>query len=250
MAAAERLEENLVLREEPGQAWHTGNRQRADEERPVGNRQVLLQPAHVPDVLLAVQRMNHRAAAKEEQRLEEGVCVEMEDTGAEGAHAHRQEHVAELRDGRIREDALDVVLHQTDGAGKQCRHGADHGDHRQGLRRMAEEHGVAPDHVDTRRHHRRGVDESGHGRRPFHRVRQPGVERNLRRLAGGADEEQQRRQRDEAEAGGLDRLACRESRQVLEVEGAESREQQQHPEDEGVVADPVDDEGLLRGVAG
>ena len=65
----------------------------------------------------------------------------------------------------------------------------------QRLGRVAEQHGVAPDHVHAGRHHRRGVDEGRDRRRAFHGVRQPDVERNLRRLAGGADEEQQRRER-------------------------------------------------------
>ena len=77
-----RLAEDLVLAEEARQAGHAGNRDGADQERPVGDRQILLQAAHLPEVLLAVQRVNHRAAAEEEQRLEERVRVEMEDAGA------------------------------------------------------------------------------------------------------------------------------------------------------------------------
>ena len=46
----------------------------ADQERPVGDRQVLLQAAHVADVLLAVQRVNHRAGAEEQQALK-NACV-------------------------------------------------------------------------------------------------------------------------------------------------------------------------------
>ena len=48
---------------------------------------------------------------------------------------------------------------------------------------MAEQHGVSADHT-TRGDHRRRMDERGHGRRTFHRVRQPDEERNLRGLAG------------------------------------------------------------------
>ena len=69
------------------------------------------------------------------------------------------------------------------------------GDDRQRRRRVREQHGVAADHVDARRDHRRGVDQRGDRRRAFHRVRQPDVERDLRRLAGRAEEQQQRRDR-------------------------------------------------------
>ncbi len=176
----EGLEQDLVLAEESGQRGHAGNRNRADQERPVRDRQFLPEAAHVPDVLLAVQRVNHCAGTEEEQRLEERMRVEMEDAGAERADAHRQEHVAKLRDRRIREHALDVVLDQADRARHQRRQRPDDGDDRQRLRRVAEQHRVAPDHVDAGRHHRRRVDERRDGSRAFHGVRQPGVERNLR----------------------------------------------------------------------
>ena len=90
----------------------------------------------LPQVLLARQRVNHRARSEEQQRLEERVRVEMEDAGRVGADAHRQEHVAELRDGRVRQHALDVVLHQADRAGHQRGRGADHRDDRQRVRRV------------------------------------------------------------------------------------------------------------------
>src|SRR5690606_3684921 len=51
-----------------------------------GDRQVRLQAAHVPDVLLAVQRMDHGAGPEEQQGLEERVRVEVEDARAERAH--------------------------------------------------------------------------------------------------------------------------------------------------------------------
>ena len=118
-----RLPEDLVLAEKPREQWGAGDRERPDQECPVGDRQVLLQPAHVSHVLLAVQRVDHRARAEEQQRLEERVRVEMEDACRVGADAHRQEHVSQLRYGGIREHALDVVLHQADRAGHQrgCR---------------------------------------------------------------------------------------------------------------------------------
>ncbi len=170
MAVGERLEEDLVLAEEPGERRHAGNRDRANEERPVGDRQVLLQPTHVADVLLAVERVNDGAGAQEQQRLEERVRVEMKDAGGKGADPHRQEHVAELRDGRVGEHALDVVLHQPDGAGHQRGRDADARDDRERDRRMLEQHGVAADHVYARRHHRRRMDEGRDRGRAFHRV--------------------------------------------------------------------------------
>ena len=45
-------------------------------------------------------------------------------------HAHADEHVAELRNGGVREDLLDIVLRQADGGGEECGGDADDGDRR------------------------------------------------------------------------------------------------------------------------
>ena len=67
-----------------------------------------------------------------------------------------------------------------------------HGDQRHGASGDGAKSEVrARDHVDAGRDHRRGVDEGGDGRRAFHRVRQPDVQRELRALAGRAEQEQQ-----------------------------------------------------------
>ena len=58
--------------------------------------------------------MDDGAGGQEEQRLEEGVGEEVEDAGGVGSDSAGQEHVAELRDGGVGEDALDVVLHDAD----------------------------------------------------------------------------------------------------------------------------------------
>ena len=92
----------------------------------------------------------------------------------------------------------------------------------------AEEHGVAPDHVDAGRNHRRRVDQRRNRRRPFHRVGQPDVQRNLRRLAGRADEQQQGRNRQRADRAVLDRAGAGAGGDLLEIKRAEGREDQQH----------------------
>jgi hypothetical protein len=174
------LEQNLVLAEEAGKSRYAGDGNRRHHERGERDRQVLPQSTHVADVLFTVQRVNDGTGSQEQTGLEERVRIEMEDAGAERADAHRQEHQAELRHGGVREHALDVVLHEPDGRGHQGRRGADDGDNHHRLRRVAEEHGIAPDHVDPRGDHRRRMDQRRHRRRAFHRVRQPGVQRNLR----------------------------------------------------------------------
>ena len=73
-------------------------------------------------------RVNHRAGAQEQQRLEERVGENVKYAGGESAHAEREKHVAKLRDRGIREHALDVVLHQADGSGEDRGERADDGD--------------------------------------------------------------------------------------------------------------------------
>ena len=58
-------------------------------------------------------------------------------------------------------------------------------------RRQLEQRRQARDHEDAGGHHGRGMDQRGDRRRAFHRVRQPGVEQELRRLAHRAHEQQQ-----------------------------------------------------------
>ena len=99
----------------------------------------------------------------------------MEGARGEGADAHRREHVAKLRDSRIREHPLDVVLHEADGRSHEGRQHADNRDNRHHERRLVKEDGVASHHVDAGGHHGRRVDQGGHRCRPFHRVRQPDI---------------------------------------------------------------------------
>ena len=58
-------------------------------------------------------------------------------------------------------------------------------------RRVRENRARPRHHVDAGRDHGRGVDQRGDRRRTGHGVRQPDVQRNLRRLAAGADQQQQ-----------------------------------------------------------
>ena len=103
------------------------------------------------------------------------------------------------------------------------------------------------DHIDARGHHGRGVDQRAHRRRPLHRVRKPDVERNLRRFPRRADKEQQGDERQCPEAR-LWTQRGRRSREVLEIERAESNVCEEDPEKEPEIADAVDDEGFLAGV--
>ena len=132
---------------------------------------------------------DHRARSEEEASLEEGVGHEVEDAGPIGADAHADEHEPELRDGAVGEHLLDVVLEEADRGGEDRRERADGRDHRHGHGTEREEEIEPGDHVHARRDHGGGVDQRGNRRRPGHRVGEPDIERDLRALAGRADEQ-------------------------------------------------------------
>src|SRR3546814_6846745 len=75
---------------------------------------MLPERAIIAHVLLVVHRVDDRAGTEEQQRLEEGVREQVEHRRAIGADTRREEHVDELRTGRIGDDALDVQLRRAD----------------------------------------------------------------------------------------------------------------------------------------
>ena len=80
---------------------------------------------------------------------------------------------------------------------------SDDRDHHQRDRRALKNHVRARNHVDARRHHGRRVDQRRDRRRAFHGVRQPDIERNLRRLAARAHHQQNADRGEQPGAGGL-----------------------------------------------
>ena len=73
-----------------------------------------------------VVRRDHRSRTQEQARLEKRVRHQVEHRRHEGPHTGPQEHVAELRDRRVGQHLLDVVLDQADGGGHDRGRAADH----------------------------------------------------------------------------------------------------------------------------
>ena len=97
--------------------------------------------------------------------------------------------------------------------------------------------------VDAGGDHRRGVDQRGDGCRAGHGVAEPALQRELRRLAAGTEQEHQADRRQDAFAratlGGL--------LDTGEGHRAECREHDHDADRQAEVTDPVDDERLVGG---
>ncbi len=170
--------EDVVLAPESGEQRAADEGEHADAEGPGGERNFLGEAAHSPDVLFLVEGVDDGAGGQEEQGLEAGVRGEVEHRRVGSAAADGHDHVAELRERRVGDDALDVVLLDGDERGEQRGESADVGDDVQRVCVKQKENPAK--HINTGGNHCRSVDQSGHGRRAFHRVRQPNVQRELR----------------------------------------------------------------------
>ena len=251
VAARVRGLEHHVLREEAGEARHARDGERSDQEGASGDRHLLLQTTHVTDAQLPVQAVHDGPRTEEQQGLEEGVGHEVEDSRRKGADADADDHVADLGDRRVREDLLEVLLDERDRRGEQTGHAADQRNHVQCGGSDDVEGRQSSDHVHAGGDHRGGVDEGRNRRRTGHGVRQPDVERDLRRLAGRTDQQQQAHGgRDPRHRGGE---SARLTVHLVQVQGRlparrEAPEEQEHADQERRIADPVGQHRLLAGI--
>ena len=129
-AAAQRGLDDGVLGEEAGERRHADDREVSEPERDERDWQRFAQAAVAAHVLLFMHRVNDRAGAQEQSRLEEAVREQVHDReGVAGrAEAGGQHHVADLAHRRRRQRALDVVLGAADERAEEQSDGADDDD--------------------------------------------------------------------------------------------------------------------------
>jgi hypothetical protein len=120
--------QDFVFRVIPGRERKCGERERTDQHARERERQASAQAAHPENVLLVMHRQYYGAGGQEQQRLEERVRHQMEHRAVVCAGAFGQKHVTDLAHCRIRENFLDVGLHQRGQAGQQQRNRADRTD--------------------------------------------------------------------------------------------------------------------------
>ena len=144
------------------------------------------------------------------------------------AEAEQHHQQAQLADGRIGKDALQIVPEQRHHRGEHHGDKADAGDdHRIGLR--PRQHRPQPRQQEhARLHHRRRVEIGADRRGRRHRVGQPEMERELRRLGEAADQHQTEDHRIERRGLHL-RAAFQNGRQI---ETARRQPEQHHAPDQ------------------
>ena len=138
--------------------------------------------------------VDDRTGSKEQHRLEEGVGEQVEHGDRVNADASGHEHIAQLRTGRIRDHAFDVVLHKAHSRREERGGGAKEDDEVGGLGRVFHQRRHAADQEDTGGHHGCRVDQRRHRGRAFHRVGKPGVQDQLCRFTHRTDEQQEGQQ--------------------------------------------------------
>ena len=204
--------------------------------------------------------MDNRAGPEEQQGLEHRVRKQVEHAGhvtepfvsAVARHAEGHHHETDLRYSRKGQHALDIGLHARDRGGKQRGKRADVGNAVQHLRGFEIVDREEPRHqIDAGHDHRRGMDQRRHRGRAFHRIGQPDMQREHRRLTGAADKDQrhrpcQRRSAHEGRPGSLgeDRTVARS--QQSEIERLRKERQQQDADQKSEIGEPRHDERLFR----
>ena len=135
--------------------------------------------------------MDHAPRAEEQTRLEKRMGEDVEKGRSVGPDPNPEDHIAQLADRRVGEHLLDIVLGQTDRRGQHRRQRANRSDDLERRRGQREQEVHPAHHVDAGGYHRRRMDEGADRRRPGHGVWQPHVQRNLSRLSGRANEQEQ-----------------------------------------------------------
>ena len=182
-----------LLRQEAVEGRNTGHRQGSDHRHRRRDRHQMNEPAQALDVARSGLVIDD-PGVHEERGLEGRVVDDVEDTGHGGKRrADAEEHgdQPEMAHRRERQQRLQVVLEERDPGTDQ--HGDEAGgrdDVEPGIR--AGQRRPEPAHEeDAGLHHRGAVQIGGDRRGRRHGVRQPEVERELRRLGEAATEHEQ-----------------------------------------------------------
>ena len=123
------------------------------------------------------------------------MCEQVENRGRHSPDTQGKHHESQLAHGRICQHPLDVRHYQTHRCRKQRGARANVGHSIHCRCRCLEHREETGNEEYTRGNHRGGVDQSADGGGAFHRVREPGVQRELPRLPHRPRKDAQRDER-------------------------------------------------------
>src|SRR5229473_8379123 len=83
--AVEGLAENFIFAEKPGERKNSSDRHGGDQHGDIGVLDLVVETAHLADVLLAAHGVNHAASAEEQERLEESMGHQVKNSRCERA---------------------------------------------------------------------------------------------------------------------------------------------------------------------
>ena len=126
-------------------------------------------------ILVVVHTDNRATCSQEQQGFKESVGHHMEHRHGIGRRAQSHGHIAQLRQGRIRNHTFDVVLNHAQETHKQGSNRTDYHDDRQGSAAHLINRRHTRYHEQTGGNHGCGVNQRGNRCRAFHRIRQPNV---------------------------------------------------------------------------
>jgi len=188
----EQTDDGSLLGQEAGEPGDSRHRGTADHRRDDHEWHGSAQPAQFGD-LSGVSAVIDDPDDHEQAGLEHGVRGEQRRAGEQQLRCARAEHGdehAELADGAVREQQLEVGLAKGPVAAPDHRGQADDQGHRFPRRKLVQVGREAGDEEDTGLHHRGRVQICRHGGRGGHCTRQPAVEGNLRRLGETPDQDE------------------------------------------------------------
>ena len=134
---------------------------------------------------------NRATCGQEQQGFKESVGHHMEHRHGIGRRTQSHSHVAQLRQGGIRNHTFDVVLNHAQETHKQGSNRTDYHDDRQGSAAHLINRRHTRYHEQTGGNHGCGVNQCRNRGRTFHRIRQPNVQRELRRFTHRTDKQEQ-----------------------------------------------------------
>ncbi len=223
------LLQHHLLGQEPVEERDAGHRQAGDQGDAEGDRHQSPQPAQLADIA-GMGLVVDDSRGHEERRLEGGVVEDMENRRHCGIGAPRPQEEGDqpqMRHGGEGQQRLQIVLEERHGGADHHGDQADRGHDPEPFRRAGQNRPHPRHQEDPGLHHGGRVQVGRYRRGRGHGVRQPEVERELRRLGEATQEDQD--QRRQVERRGLDRLAVfQDHRQVV---AAHDPAEEQHAAD-------------------